>query len=159
RGLGGQLRADRGIPELAERMGAGLGYGVLRGPLGSGDRIRVQVRARDKGPLGRGSCPDLRGAGRSQQDACLAEVITLEGCRANPVSSAPARLLMRWKCDAGLKACRQPAGGLAFQEVAQRQVSETRHSPSSSRRLSRTRAPEVPGRRSARSPLPPDRAV
>jgi hypothetical protein len=33
--------------------------------------------------------------------------MTLEGCRADPVSSASARLLMRGKCDAGLEARRQ----------------------------------------------------
>jgi MFS transporter, SP family, arabinose:H+ symporter len=66
RGLGSQLRADRGVPGLAERMGAGLGHGVLRGPVGGGDRIRVQVLARDKGPFRRGSRADLREAGRGQ---------------------------------------------------------------------------------------------
>ena len=83
RGLGGQFRADRGVPGLAECVGAGLGHGVLRGPLGRGDRIRVQVPARDKGPVRRGGRPDLREAGRAQQGACLAGVIALEGvpCR------------------------------------------------------------------------------
>ena len=65
-GLGGQFRADRGVPGLAEFLGAGLGHGVLRGPLGSGDRIRLQVPAGDKGPFRRGGRPYLREAGRGQ---------------------------------------------------------------------------------------------
>jgi len=39
---------------------------VFRGSVGGGDWIRVQVPARDEGPLRRGGRPDLREGGRGQ---------------------------------------------------------------------------------------------
>ena len=74
------------FPAWQNAWGLACGHDVLRGPVGSGDRIRVQVPARDKGPFRRGSRPDLREAGRGQQGACLAGDMTPEGCRADPVS-------------------------------------------------------------------------
>jgi len=49
RGLGRQFRAYRSVPGLAECLGTCLAHDFLRCPLGSGDRIRVQVPSETKG--------------------------------------------------------------------------------------------------------------
>ena len=64
RRLAGQLRADRGVPGLEERDRAELGDGLLRGPVGHGDRLRGPVAAGNQGAIGRGGGRHLRGSGR-----------------------------------------------------------------------------------------------
>ena len=63
-------RAPTSIPSRLWQE-AGLGHRVLRGLVVDSDRVRVQVRARDEGPLRRGGRPDLREGGRVQQGARL----------------------------------------------------------------------------------------
>ena len=68
-GLGGQLRAHRGVPDLADRHRPGLDHDLLRGLVPARHRLHQPVPAGDQEPLRRGDHRDLReGGGRDRPE-------------------------------------------------------------------------------------------